>query len=245
MLRFFRHIRKSLMEQNKVRTYFFYAIGEILLVVVGILIALQVNNWNEGRKALNQEQEILSALHNEFSENLQELIFDIGRLDTTYHNLIVLMDLMAMEELPSGVNVDSLIALTLETPTWNPSSYVLNDLKNSGSISRLSRANLQSKLFAWERHFENVKEIVGSFSNSSDAMISFLREESSLRNIDAYQKSIVIQPSRLGFDNRELLKDLRFENYVDDKLITVHQARDQYLKTVAVIEDLLNSIDKK
>ncbi len=54
MLRFFRHIRKTLMEQNKVRAYFFYAIGEIALVMIGILLALQVNNWNEGRKSLQQ-----------------------------------------------------------------------------------------------------------------------------------------------------------------------------------------------
>lgn len=58
MLRFFRHIRKTLMEHpskgrtwNKVRTYILYALGEILLVVIGIMIALQVNNWNEDRKA--------------------------------------------------------------------------------------------------------------------------------------------------------------------------------------------------
>lgn len=49
MLRFFRQIRKKLMQQNKIRTYLLYAIGEILLVVTGILIALQVNNWHEDR----------------------------------------------------------------------------------------------------------------------------------------------------------------------------------------------------
>ena len=45
MLRIFHHIRKTLMEQNKVRSYVLYAIGEIALVMIGILLALQVNNW--------------------------------------------------------------------------------------------------------------------------------------------------------------------------------------------------------
>ena len=49
MIKIFRSIRKKLIEQDKVRKYLLYAIGEIFLVVVGILIALQVNNWNENR----------------------------------------------------------------------------------------------------------------------------------------------------------------------------------------------------
>ena len=69
MLRFFRHIRKNLMEQlhagqagNKVRTYILYAIGEILLVVIGILIALQVNNWNEDRKKVSVKETLIESL---------------------------------------------------------------------------------------------------------------------------------------------------------------------------------------
>ena len=50
MLKFFRKIRYNYMEQNKTGKYFKYAIGEIALVVIGILIALQINNWNEARK---------------------------------------------------------------------------------------------------------------------------------------------------------------------------------------------------
>jgi hypothetical protein len=50
MIKFFRHIRKELMETGKTGRYFKYAIGEIILVVIGILIALQINNWNENRK---------------------------------------------------------------------------------------------------------------------------------------------------------------------------------------------------
>ncbi|NNF86407.1 MAG: hypothetical protein HKO48_02830, partial [Nitrosopumilus sp.] len=51
MIKFFRRIRKDLMETGKTSKYLKYAIGEIILVVIGILIALQINNWNENRKA--------------------------------------------------------------------------------------------------------------------------------------------------------------------------------------------------
>jgi hypothetical protein len=52
MISFFRTIRLKLLSQNRVTRYLVYAFGEIFLVVIGILIALQVNNWNEGKKTL-------------------------------------------------------------------------------------------------------------------------------------------------------------------------------------------------
>lgn len=71
MFRFFRQIRKSLMEQNKTRTYILYAVGEIMLVVMGILIALQVNNWNEERVRLADERELLINLKTDFEEKCE------------------------------------------------------------------------------------------------------------------------------------------------------------------------------
>jgi hypothetical protein len=62
MIKFFRKIRFNLMEQNKTSRYFKYAIGEIILVVIGILIALQINNWNESRKSKTFETEILTQI---------------------------------------------------------------------------------------------------------------------------------------------------------------------------------------
>jgi hypothetical protein len=54
MIKLFRKIRYDLMAKNKTGKYFKYAIGEIVLVVIGIIIALQINNWNENRKKLKE-----------------------------------------------------------------------------------------------------------------------------------------------------------------------------------------------
>lgn len=62
MIKFLRKIRHRLFIENKLSKYLLYAIGEILLVVIGILIALQINNWNEGIKKANQEKELYSQL---------------------------------------------------------------------------------------------------------------------------------------------------------------------------------------
>tara|TARA_R100001369_G_scaffold10707_11_gene23977 strand:+ start:2795 stop:3070 length:276 start_codon:yes stop_codon:yes gene_type:complete len=62
MIKFFRHIRKNQIMENKTSKYFKYAIGEIILVVIGILIALQINNWNQNRIERNKENLILTEL---------------------------------------------------------------------------------------------------------------------------------------------------------------------------------------
>ena len=70
MIKFFRKIRFDLIEKNKTGKYLKYAIGEIVLVVIGILIALSINNWNEDRKAWKIENQISNSLAEDFNLNL-------------------------------------------------------------------------------------------------------------------------------------------------------------------------------
>ncbi len=79
MLAFFRKIRKQLAADNKPLQYMRYAIGEILLVVVGILIALQINTWNEDRKSSMREMKLLTELKSNLKINIQNLQTDIKR----------------------------------------------------------------------------------------------------------------------------------------------------------------------
>ena len=80
MIKFFRHIRKQLLTENKFSKYLLYAIGEIVLVVVGILIALSINNWNEWKKERVKEREILIDLAENIEINIKAIESNIKTL---------------------------------------------------------------------------------------------------------------------------------------------------------------------
>src|SRR6056297_1764772 len=80
MLRFFRQLRKDQLMSYKTRKYLLYAIGEIFLVVIGILIALQVNNWNEERLINNQLDTYFRQIHGELDSDLNRINEEIEDL---------------------------------------------------------------------------------------------------------------------------------------------------------------------
>jgi hypothetical protein len=93
MIKFFRRIRYDLIGTNKTGRYFKYAFGEVVLVMIGILLALQVNNWNEIRKENSKEHEILSyAIENLKSDSLSlvNLIYNANRIIQVHDDLIEL-----------------------------------------------------------------------------------------------------------------------------------------------------------
>ena len=132
MLRFFRQIRQRLLTDNKFSKYLLYAVGEILLVVIGILIALQIDNWNEWRKERAKEQEVLSEL----KENLQRNIEDLN--DTMEQSrrfnssrTIVVSALENNSPYHDSLAVHFLFAgLTINKPTISRSGYEM--LQNQG-----------------------------------------------------------------------------------------------------------------
>ncbi len=82
MIKFFRKIRQNLLMENKTVKYLKYAIGEIFLVIIGILIALQINNWNNQRIEKNKQINILNRVLSDVQNDIQELSFTINYLDS-------------------------------------------------------------------------------------------------------------------------------------------------------------------
>ena len=99
MIRFFSKIRLSLLERSKVARYLTYAVGEIILVVVGILIALQVNNWNEARKDRQDELKILGEIHANLEGDLRWLDNSFDLLNDSKNSAQALLNVVR-EDLP-------------------------------------------------------------------------------------------------------------------------------------------------
>ena len=146
MIKFFRQIRQQLVMENKTSKYLKYAIGEIVLVMIGILLALQINNWNETRKdrvfEVKMLLEIKKALEQDykfFSEHL------IGRRNKTVQN--------AVNYFKTSILNDSILKDSMEFHfhrlihglqiTYNRGPY--DALKTSG-LDRVSNDSLRNRL---------------------------------------------------------------------------------------------------
>lgn len=156
MIKFFRKIRYDLMEKNKTKKYFKYAIGEIILVVIGILIALQINNLNETHK--NKEQELIT---------LENILQDLQNDKTGLKNIIERRTSKAtsagiMVSYYNGVKID---ALTNYYFNWTnvliweahyPRNIAFKELINSGNVSLIRNANIRNALLDINASYEKL-----------------------------------------------------------------------------------------
>lgn len=148
MIKFFRKIRQQLLTENKFSKYLIYAIGEIILVVIGILIALSINNWNENKKVEKVEQVILNDLKAEVESNIEAL----DNL-TSYHRKL-LADAITIQNIQSNLDrrksytSDSIIniAANLAGHYFYAKKGILNSILSSGQINSIENRELKNLL---------------------------------------------------------------------------------------------------
>ena len=156
MISLFRKIRQKLLQQNQFTRYLLYAVGEILLVVIGILIALQVNNWNELRKQRQVEIKYFYNLKN-------DLLADDERLNT----MIDLADskVKAAKNVKLKADRDSISSLyefSDEMVTlffideFRPNDNTYEEMKSSGNFSTIRNDNLKLKLMNLKKTYHKI-----------------------------------------------------------------------------------------
>ncbi|MBW2938506.1 hypothetical protein KXJ69_10330 [Aureisphaera sp. CAU 1614] len=147
MIKFFRRIRQKLLSENKFSKYLLYAIGEIVLVVIGILIALQINNWNEERKLKTEELKMLRNFRTTIAGDLEEVrwygrAFD--RADNSIHIILTHMK----EGLPYH---DSLRGhFRNKTSLWSPKiDQEVFETMTSTDLNIISNDSLKKELISY------------------------------------------------------------------------------------------------
>ena len=150
MIKFFRKIRQNLLMENKTGKYLKYAIGEIFLVVFGILIALNINSWNQKRLDRQEEKEILSNLKEDYKNAAEEfkILNSIRSSFISAAKDITLINVEEIEQYPEKY-LDSLFGWTLYAPTFNNESGSLSVLLNTGKINLITNIELRNILIAW------------------------------------------------------------------------------------------------
>ncbi len=249
MIKFFRKIRYNLMEQNKTGKpalpagrYFKYAIGEIILVVIGILIALQINNWNEHRKEHSNEAKILKTLNDEFLENKMTLDSTLTLLSSAADALSFVLKNIDHEpkiEL-TPVQLDSVLYYTISDPYWKKSEYTLKNLENSGKLSSLSNQKLKAKLYEYSLAVTDITDKDNDATVGFNHLLNYYKSNGSLRNLDASGIEIKEGRTTLEYNHIKFFSDLIFENAIDDCLVYIRQRIERYERAKTIIIEIIS-----
>lgn len=239
MIKFFRQIRQNLLMENKTGKYFKYAIGEITLVVIGILIALQVNNWKENQKEIKQQNLILSNLNLELNNNLENLNTAI-ELSESYINssekLLLSLNNLATNKY-NGERLDSLLS-KFGYSKWKRSNLNIKSLESSGSLNSVENNELKKLIYDWMNQMEDLSFLEKRSDYSFQYYIDFIKKNGSWREIDKYMIARV-KGSQLLPSNDHLLMNPEFENCINDLNIFETHKYNMYKRIKVKLNQLL------
>jgi type II secretory pathway pseudopilin PulG len=201
------------MSENKTGKYLKYAIGEIVLVVIGILIAIQLNEWRRDSSNNNQKQVVLKALQLEFQANLEQVdkvLLYIGKSPEIYPHVLEMIK--NHEENYTMEDISNAIKNLSYTWSFNPNNGALRSAISSSQIHLLENNRLIELLFSWEDVVKDSEEESKRLRNYQYDSFSKLTEF--VRIADIWGSEFPVMGSTNSpSDHKALLKGVFFEDY--------------------------------
>ena len=267
MLKFFRSLRKNLISESKTTKYFKYAIGEILLVVIGILLALQINNWNQNRQDRLQEQEILGQLLNEYDNNLNQLHQKMEIRNVVVKSSLKLLNYRNTDK--QSIDADSFnlhVSRFITRPTFDPELGVTNELTSSGKLYLITNPQLRNYITSFPSLLsELTEEERVAFNNVEDRILPYLSEHyqvgkilAEFLNDEAFRAKFTLVQSKNNVSFKDLFTQVDFmpllmhpifEDHlaimISNTIYTNEQSEGVKDKIEAIISLINQEIDKK
>ena len=236
MIKFFRKIRYNLMSENKTSKYFKYAIGEILLVMIGILLALQVNTWNEERKERNREQAILKNLQIEFRTNINNVDDAYSSFYEAYLASVELLEVIGKEETINSSEVDSLIDIIInKTKSLDIITGALDEIVNTGALNLITDDKLREQLSNWSYYITDTEDDIVIYRDYLFGIfIPEMTTKVNLRNLttpeffDESTNFKKIAKSKYNLDYNKTIRTVEFENQLYNNTLNYMYALNSY-----------------
>ena len=219
MLTFLRRIRKGLLSDGAIPKYLLYAIGEIALVVIGILIALQINNWNEERKDRSKEQWIIQNIYDELNENYLYLDGYSVQLESAIKNAKSLLEVTGPE--PQYLSQDSFTKLLGQVNfivPYSPIDAQYRQLVTGENLDLIQFDSLKQLIATMDQTMVVTKDIFDSGASARGNLMQYMNEYGvSLDYIVRYNHTDEVRDvkkSRFVQHVNLILSDPKFENRI-------------------------------
>ena len=179
MIKFFRKIRQTSLMENKTGKYLKYAIGEIVLVVIGILIAIQINNWNQNKIIQKENTQLIKNILDDFKVNKKRLDKSINLVETLIGHSDRLLKLISKSEITAST--DSLkyyTASSFRSVLFQPDLNSYEQALSSGVFGRIDNANLSNSIANFmEAHNDYIATNTLRFESFYTGIIKDLHKE--------------------------------------------------------------------
>lgn len=235
MLKIFRRARKKLLEGRKIRGYLFYAIGEVFLVMIGILLAIQVSNLNNVKIQKKAERQFYQNFQRQISEDLQIINGTIdynNNYKSQYQYAIQIID----ENNRSKMDTLGVIAMNLiKYSDFDRASNIYESIVNSGEIKLIKNNKIIDKIQILEEtyiYFNRMEDI------HYDFVMSIVPELSMLIN---FSKKEVEQPNKI-FDYQFQNAFVLAVNHMIEKEDVYNRAKNQIIEIIEMLELELSPI---
>jgi len=235
MIKIFRHIRRNLMEQNKTGKYLKYAIGEIFLVLIGILLALAISDWNNDRADKQSEIRTLTELKKGILIDLETITVRQAEVNKSIANINYLQSLLKNKSYVYNQELDTLFGVVYGIRYFKPNSAFYEDLKSTG-LKLIKNESIRLQIV---QLFENNYDAL-NWINELEMSINDVNRSYYLTNFYDLTFSKFATPNNFKF----IWADSYYHNIVDYRLITLEGNHAiQYEQTINAIKTLVTAID--
>jgi hypothetical protein len=253
MAKFFHKHRWKIINRNRIGKYLLYAAGEIILVVLGILIALAINNANQNKIMRHKEYTYLLGLQNEFltsKQKLEELI-RVNKANMSGAREILNMIDRNQQDITDKQLSEMLFSTLANDVAYNPNNALLNEMISSGSLKDLNNDTLRLRLTTWIATLEDIEKQENDLHLEREKIIELFRtDEYSVRtmmDLTGISSNVLGLSATVDHEsNLDVLNSTTLENNLLFFLLTSRQTEvTHYQPLLHDLEKILDAINRE